>query len=133
MPTAIKVADPYTAAHLSFAPVGARHVGDVSAWASADMALDFISWSAGEDAHITYDVQATDPAKRPGDEGWVIGRVKMTAEVVGEVASSEVLMSRLFNEFYISMRNRVEQGQELVQFVDGQPVFKCSVTFAATV
>ena len=130
MSTAIKVAEPYTTAHLSFAPVGTRHVGDVSAWASADMALDFISWSAGGDAHIAYDVVVTDSAKRPGDEGWVIGRVKMTAEVVGEVASSEVLMRRLFNEFYIVMRNRVEQGQELVQFVDGQPVFKCSVTFA---
>lgn len=130
MSTAIKVAEPYTTAHLSFAPVGTRHVGDVSAWASADMALDFISWSAGEDAHITYDVRATDPAKRPGDEGWVIGRVKMTVDVAGEVASSEVLMCRLFNEFYISMRNRVEQGQALVEFVDGQPVFKCSVTFA---
>ena len=130
MSTAIKVAEPYTTAHLSFAPMGTRHVGDVSAWASANMALDFISRGAGEDAHITYDVQATDPAKRPGDEGWVIGRVKMTAEVVGEVASSEVLMRRLFNEFCIVMRNRVEQGQALVEFVDGQPVFKRSVTFA---
>lgn len=130
MSTAIKVAEPYTTAHLSFAPMGTRHVGDVSTWASADMALDFISWSAGEDAHITYDVVATDPAKRPGDEGWVIGRVKMTVDVVGEVASNEVLMSRLFNEFYLVMRNRVEQGQELVEFVDGLPVFKCSVTFA---
>lgn len=130
MSTAIKVAEPYTTAHLSFAPMGTRHVGDVSTWASADMALDFISWSAGEDAHITYDVVATDPAKCPGDEGWVIGRVKMTAEVAGEVASSEVLMSRLFNEFCIVMRNRVEQGQELVEFADGQPVFKQTVTFA---
>lgn len=130
MSTTIKLMEPYTTAHLSFAPMGTRHVGDVSAWASADMALEFVSWSSGEDAHITYDVLATDPVKRPGDEGWVIGRVKMTAEVVGEVASSEVLMRRLFNEFYISMRNRVEQGQPLVEFVDGQPVFKCSVTFA---
>lgn len=94
------------------------------------MALEFVSWGSGEDAHITYDVLATDPVERPGAEGWVIGRVKMTAEVVGEVASSEVLMRRLFNGFYISMRNRVEQGQALVEFVDGQPVFKCSVTFA---
>lgn len=130
MSTAIKVMEPYTTAHLSFSPMGTRHVGDVSAWASADMALDFISWSSGEDAHITYDVRATDPAKRPGDEGWVIGRVKMTVDVVGEVASSEVLMRRLFNEFCIVMRNRVERGQALVEFVDGQPVFKCSVTFA---
>ena len=130
MSTIIKVMEPYTTAHLLFTPVGTRHMGDVSAWASADMALDFISWSAGEDAHITYDVQATDPAKCPGDEGWVVGRVKMTVDVSGGVASSEVLMRRLFNEFYIVMRNRVEQGQELVEFVDGQPVFKCSVTFA---
>lgn len=130
MSTTVKVMEPYTTAHLSFAPVSTRHVGDVSAWASADMALEFVSWSAGEDAHITYDVQATDSAKHPGDEGWVIGRVKMTVDVVGEVASSEVLMGRLFNEFYIVMRNRVEQGQALVELVDGQPVFKCSVTFA---
>ena len=130
MSTAIKLMEPYTTAHLSFAPMGTRHVGDISALASADMALEFVSWGSGEDAHITYDVLATDPVKRPGDEGWVIGRVKMTAEAVGEVASSEVLMRRLFNEFCIVMRNRVEQGQELVEFVDGQPVFKCSVTFA---
>lgn len=130
MSNVIEVMEPYTIAHLKFAPVGTRHMGNVSAWESADMALEFFSWSAGKDAHITYDVLATDPAKNPGDDGWVIGRVKMTAEVSGGVANDESLMRRLHGELIANMKNRVLQGQALVEFVDGQPVFEDSVVFA---
>lgn len=130
MSNVIEVMEPYTIAHLKFASVDTRHMGNVSAWESADMALEFFSWGAGEDAHITYDVLATDPAKNPGDDGWIIGRVKMTTEVSGGVANDESLMRRMFGELIANMKNRVLQGQALVEFVDGQPVFEDTVVFA---
>ena len=130
MSTVVKMCEPYTYANLSFAAVGTRHMGDVEAWGSANMGLDFVSWDSGEGAHITYDVRATDPLKEPGDAGRVIGQVKMTAGVSGEVAFDEVLMRRMVDEFKVCMRNRVEQGQPLVDFVDGQPVFRQCVAFA---
>lgn len=130
MSTMVELFKPYTSANLSFAAVGVRHVGDVEAWGSAVMNLDFVSWDSGEGAHVSYDVRATDPSKEPGDAGWVVGQVKMTAGVSGEVASSEVLMRRMVDEFTVCMRNRVAQGQPLVVFEGGLPVFRQCVTFA---
>ena len=130
MSTVVKMCEPYTYANLSFAPMCTRRMGDVSAWGSAVMGLEFVSWDCGEGAHVSYDVLATDPLKEPGDAGWVVGRVKMTADVSGEVASSEVLMRRMVDEFKVCMRNRVAQGQPLVVFEGGVPVFKQCVTFA---
>lgn len=130
MSTVVKMCEPYTYANLVFAPMGTRHMGDVEAWGSAVMNLESVTWDSGEGAHITYGVLATDPFKEPGGEGWVIGRVKMTAGVSGEVASSEVLMRRMVDEFKVCMRNRVAQGQPLVVFEGGVLVFKCCVAFA---
>lgn len=129
MSTVVRFGKPYGYANLVFAPVTTRHMGDVEAWGSAVMNLDFVSWDSGEGAHVSYNVLATDPAKEPGDEGWVIGRVKMTADVSGEVASSEVLMRRMVDEFKVCMRNRVAQGQPLVVFEGGVPVFRQCVAF----
>ena len=131
MSTVVKMGEPYTYANLSFAPVGTRHMGDVLAWGSAVMNLDFVSWDSGEGAHVSYDVRATDPLKEPGDAGWVVGQVKMTAGVSGEVAFDEVLMRRMVDEFKVCMRNRVAQGQPLVVFEGGVPVFRQCVAFTA--
>lgn len=130
MSTVVKMFKPYTYANLVFAPVGTRHMGDIEAWGSAVMNLESVTWNDGEDAYIMYGVLATDPVKEPGDAGWVIGQVTMTADISGEVAFSEVLMRRMVDEFKVEMRNCVAQGQPLVDFVDGVPVFKCCVTFA---
>lgn len=130
MSTVVKMSKPYTSANLSFVPVGVRHMGDVEAWGSAVMSLDFVSWDCGEGAHVSYDVRATDPSKEPGDAGWVIGRVKMTAGVSGEVVFDDVLMRRMVDEFRVCMRNRVARGQPLVVFEGGVPVFRQCVTFA---
>ncbi len=130
MSTVVKMCEPYTYANLVFAPMGTRHMGDVSAWGSAVMSLDFVSWDCGEGAHVSYDVRATDPLKEPGDAGWVVGQVTMTAGISGEIAFDEVLMCRMVDEFKVCMRERVEQGQPLVDFVDGQPVFEQCVAFA---
>lgn len=130
MSTVVKMFKPYTYANLVFAPVGTRHMGDIEAWGSAVMNLESVTWDSGEGAHITYGVVATDRNKEPGDAGWVIGQVRMTADVSGEVAFDEVLMRRMVDEFKVEMRNCVVQGQPLVDFVDGVPVFKCCVAFA---
>lgn len=130
MSTVVRFGKPYGYANLVFAPVTTRHMGDVEAWGSANMSLEFVSWDCGEGAHVSYDVLATDPSKGPGDAGWAIGQVKMTADVSGEVASSEVLMRRLFENFRVCMRNRVAQGQPLVVFEGGAPVFRQCVVFA---
>lgn len=105
-------------------------MGDVSAWGSAVMGLDFVSWGCGEGGHASYGVLVTDPFKVPGDVGWVVGRVRMTVGVSGEVASSEVLMRRMVDEFKVVMRNRVAQGQPLVVFEGGLLVFRQCVVFA---
>lgn len=110
MSTVVKMCVPYTCANLSFAPLGMRHMGDVLVWGSAKMSLEFVSWDCGEGAHVSYDVLATDPAKEPGDAGWVVGRVKMSAGVSGEVAFDEVLMRRMVDEFKVCMRERVVLG-----------------------
>ena len=94
------------------------------------MTLEFVSWDSGEEAHVTYGVQATNPTKEPGDDGWLIGRVTMSVDVEGEVALSDALMRRMVEEFKVVMRNRVAQGQALVEFEGGVPVFKQTVTFA---
>lgn len=129
MSTVVKMSKPYTCANLSFAAMGVRHVGDVEAWGSAKMSLEFVSWDSGEGAHVSYDVLATDPFKEPGDAGWVVGQVKMTAGVSGEVASSEVLMRRMVDEFRVCMRNRVAQGQPIVEVERGALVFNTCVMF----
>lgn len=130
MSCTVKVMKPYTYTNLPFAATSTTHVGDVEAWASAEMSLEFVSWDAGEEAHVTYGVMATDSAKEPGDGGWLIGRVTMSVDVEGDVALSEVLMRRMVDEFKVVMRNRVAQGQALVEFKGGVPVFKQTVTFA---
>lgn len=130
MSTVVKMCEPYTYANLSFVAVGVRHVGNVSVWGSAVMGLGFVSWGSGEGVHVSYDVRATDPAKVSGDVGWVVGRVKMTVGVSGEVASSEVLMRRMVDEFKVVMRNRVARGQPLVVFEGGLLVFRQCVVFA---
>lgn len=130
MSTVVKMREPYTYANLSFVAVGVRRVGDVSVWGSAVMGLDFVSWGSGEGAHVSYDVRATDLAKVSGDVGWVVGRVKMTVGVSGEVASSEVLMRCMVDEFKVVMRNRVARGQPLVVFEGGLLVFRQCVVFA---
>jgi hypothetical protein len=130
MSAVVKMSKPYTYANLSFVAMGVRHMGDVEAWGSAVMNLDFVSWDSGEGAHVTYDVRATDPFKVPGDVGWVVGQVKMTAGVSGEVAFDDVLMRRMVDEFKVCMRNRVAQGQPLVVFEGGLPVFRQCVVFA---
>lgn len=129
MSTVVKMSKPYTYANLSFVAMGVRHMGDVEAWGSAKMSLEFVSWDCGEGAHISYDVLATDPSKEPGGEGWVIGRVKMTAGVSGEVASSEVLMRRMVDEVKVVLRNRVAQGQPIVEVERGALVFNTCVMF----
>lgn len=130
MSTMIELSKPYTSANLSFAAMSVCHVGDVEAWGSAVMNLDFVSWDSGEGAHVSYDVRATDPSKEPGDEGWVVGQVKMTAGVSGEVASSEVLMRRMVDEFKVCMRNRVAQGQPIVEVKGRGLVFDTRVMIA---
>ena len=69
MSAVVKMCEPYTYANLSFAPVGTRHMGDVSAWGSAVMGLEFVSWDCGGGAHVSYDVLATDSLKVPGGGG----------------------------------------------------------------
>lgn len=130
MSTVVKMSKPYTYATLSFTATSTAHMGDATAWGSAVMNLDFVSWCSGGGAHVTYDVRATDPTKEPGDAGWVIGQVRMTADVAGEVAFDEVLMRRMVDEFKVCMRNRVAQGQPLVVFEGGLPVFRQCVAFA---
>lgn len=130
MSCTVKVMKPYTYTNLPFAATSTTHMGDVEAWASSKMTLEFVSWDSGEEAHVTYGVVATDSAKEPGDDGWLIGRVTMSVDVEGDVALSEVLMRRMVDEFKVVMRNRVAQGQALVEFEGGAPVFKQTVTFA---
>ena len=120
----------YAYTNLSFAATSTIHMGDVEAWGSAQMGLEFISWDSVDGAHVTYDVVATDPAKKPGDAGWLVGRVSMRAAVDAAVACNEVFMRRMVDEFKVVMRNRVAQGQALVKFVDGVPAFNQTVTFA---
>lgn len=130
MSCTVKMMKPYTYTNLPFVATSTAHMGDVEAWGSAKMSLEFVSWDSGEEAHVTYGVQATDSAKEPGDDGWLIGCVTMSVDVAGEVALSEVLVRRMVEEFKVVMRNRVAQGQALVEFEGGVPVFKQTVTFA---
>ena len=130
MSCAVKMMKPYTYTTLPFTATSTAHMGDIESWASAEMNLEFVSWDSGEEAHVTYGVQATNPTKEPGDDGWLIGRVTMSVDVEGEVALSDVLMRRMVEEFKVVMRNRVAQGQALVDFEGGVPVFKQTVTFA---
>lgn len=130
MSCTVKMMKPYTYTNLPFVATSTAHMGDVEAWGSAKMSLEFVSWDSGEEAHVTYGVQATDSAKEPGDDGWLIGCVTMSVDVAGEVALSEVLVHRMVEEFKVVMRNRVAQGQALVEFEGGVPVFKQTVTFA---
>lgn len=130
MSCAVKMMKPYTYTTLPFTATSTAHMGDVESWASSKMTLEFVSWDSGEEAHVTYEVQATNPTKEPGDDGWLIGRVTMSVDVEGEVALSDALMRRMVEEFKVVMRNRVAQGQALVNFEGGVPVFKQTVTFA---
>lgn len=125
----IKKYKPYTYANLTFTATDTTHMGDIKAWDGAKMHLEFVSWDSGEQAHVTYDVLATHPAKEPGDAGWVIGRITMSVNIAGKVAYDDVLMRRLVDDFNITMRNCVAQGQALVEFKDGVPVFEVCVTF----
>ena len=48
MSTVVKVCEPYAYANLSFVAMGVRHMGDVEAWGSAKMSLEFVPWDCGE-------------------------------------------------------------------------------------
>lgn len=124
MSCTVKMMKPYTYTTLPFTATSTAHVSDVEAWASSKMSLEFVSWDSGEEAHVTYGVMATDSAKEPGDDGWLIGCVTMSVDVAGEVALSEVLMRRMVEDFKVVMRNRVAQGQALVDFEGEVPVFR---------
>lgn len=130
MSTMVELSKPYTSANLSFAAVGVRHVGDVEAWGSAVMNLDFVSWDSGEGAHVGYDVEATDPTKKAGDAGWYIGRVSMHAIVGGAIALDDELMRRLVDEVKTVLRNRVAQGQPIVEVKGWGLVFDTRVMIA---
>ena len=91
------------------------------------------SWrggSSGEGAHVGYDVEATDPTKKPGEAGWYIGRVSMHANVDGAIAFDDELMRRVVDEVKAVLRNRVAQGQPIVEVKGRGLVFDTRVMIA---
>lgn len=121
MSTVVEKHEPsYAYANLSFSPISSAELrGEVDAWRSAEMELVCIGGDAGEGASVTYDVEATDPTKKPGEAGWYIGRVSMHAVVGGAIALDDELMRRLVDEVKTVLRNRVAQGQPIVE-VEGR-------------
>lgn len=72
MSTVVEKHEPsYAYANLSFFPISSAELrGKVSDWRSAEMEIVCVGGSSGEGAHVGYDVEATDPTKKPGDAGW---------------------------------------------------------------
>lgn len=131
MSTVIEKHEPsYTYASLSFFPISSADLmGEVNAWKTAEMELVCIGGDSGEGAHVTYDVEATDPSKKPGDAGWYIGRVSMHAVIGGAIAFDDELMCRVVDEVKAVLRNRVAQGQPIVEVERGALVFNTCVMF----
>lgn len=131
MSTVIEKHEPsHTYANLSFFRISnAELMGEVNAWKAAEMELVCIGGDSGKGAHVTYDVEATDPTKKPGDAGWYIGRVSMHAVVGGAIAFDDVLMRRVVDEVKAVLRNRVAQGQPIVEVERGALVFNTCVMF----
>lgn len=94
------------------------------------MELVCIGGDSGKGAHVTYDVEATDPTKKPGEAGWYIGRVSMYAVVGGAIALDDELMRRLVDEVKAVLRNRVAQGQPIVEVKGRGLVFDTRVMIA---
>ena len=117
MSTVVEKHEPsYTYANLSFSRISnADLMGEVNAWKTAEMEIVCIGGSSGEGAHVGYDVEATDPTKKPGDAGWYIGRASMHANVGGAIALDDKLMRRVVDEVKAVLRNRVAQGQPIVE------------------
>lgn len=132
MSTVVEKHEPsYTYANLSFSRISsAELMGEVNAWKSAEMELVCIGGDSGKGAHVTYDVEATDPTKKPGEAGWYIGRVSMYAVVGGAIALDDELMRRLVDEVKAVLRNRVAQGQPIVEVKGRGLVFDTRVMIA---
>lgn len=131
MSTVVEKHEPsYAYANLSFSRISnADLMGEVNAWKTAEMEIVCIGGSSGEGAHVGYDVEATDPTKKAGDAGWYIGRVSMHAIVGGAIALDDELMRRLVDEVKAVLRNRVAQGQPIVEVERGALVFNTCVMF----
>ena len=132
MSTVIEKHEPsYTYANLSFFRISsAELMGEVNAWKAAEMELVCIGGDSGGGAHVTYDIEATDPTKKSGDAGWYIGRVSMHAVIGGAIALDDELMRRLVDEVKAVLRNRVAQGQPIVEVKGRALVFNTCVMVA---
>lgn len=132
MPTVVEKHEPsYAYANLSFSRISnADLMGEVDAWKTAEMEIVCIGGSSGEGAHVGYDVEATDPTKKPGEAGWYIGRVSMHAVVGGAIAFDDELMRRVVDEVAAVLRNRVAQGQPIVEVKGRGLVFDTRVMVA---
>lgn len=132
MSTVVEKHEPsYAYANLSFSRISnADLMGEADAWESAEMELVCVGGDSGEGAHVTYDVEATDPTKKPGEAGWYIGRVSMHAVVGGAIAFDDVLMRRVVDEVKVVLRNRVAQGQPIVEVKGRGLVFDTRVMIA---
>lgn len=132
MSTVVEKHEPsYTYANLSFFRISsAELMGEVDAWKSAEMELVCIGGDSGKGAHVSYDVEATDPTKKPGEAGWYIGRVSMHAIVGGAIALDDELMRRVVDEVKAVLRNRVAQGQPIVEVKGRGLVFDTRVMIA---
>lgn len=132
MPTVVEKHEPsYAYANLSFSRISnADLMGEVDAWKTAEMEIVCIGGSSGEGAHVGYDVEATDPTKKPGEAGWYIGRVSMHAVVGGAIAFDDELMRRVVDEVAAVLRNRVVQGQPIVEVKGRGLVFDTRVMVA---
>lgn len=132
MSTVVEKHEPsYAYANLSFSRISnADLMGEVNAWKTAEMEIVCVGGSSGEGAHVGYDVEATDPTKKPGDAGWYIGRVSMHAIVGGAIALDDELMRRVVDEVKAVLRNRVAQGQPIVEVKGRGLVFDTRVMIA---
>ena len=132
MSTTVEKHEPsYAYANLSFSRISnADLMGEVNAWKTAEMEVVCIGGSSGEGAHVGYDVEATAPTKKPGDAGWYIGRVSMHANVDGAIAFDDELMRRVVDEVKAVLRNRVAQGQPIVEVKGRGLVFDTRVMVA---
>lgn len=132
MPTVVEKHEPsYGYANLSFSRISSADLmGEVDAWKTAEMEIVCVGGSSGEGAHVGYDVEATDPTKKPGDAGWYIGRVSMHAIVGGAIALDDELMRRVVDGVKAVLRNRVAQGQPIVEVKGRGLVFDTCVMIA---
>lgn len=132
MSTVIEKHEPsYAYANLSFSRISSTELmGEVNAWKLAEMEIVCVGGSSGEGALVTYDVEATDPTKKPGEAGWYIGRASMHAVIGGAIAFDDELMRRVVDEVKAVLRNRVAQGQPIVEVKGRGLVFDTRVMIA---